>query len=203
MERLSIFEILKFYKRFVSNHPLLSIVSLIGVTAIYILMFEKLDPGSSLFELFASKPALSISIAETERYSIDSNYIIIKRINVENTSRPLRNVKISIRISEQVEEIKFKSEPNISFRSTNFKDKLGNELIEIVCDSFEKNQTAEIRLVMIEKSIRPEKSSVVVEAVGAYGKDKFTGTSATSTLLPEAIDEKDITPNKRLHEDRS
>lgn len=182
MERLSIFEIYKYYKK----NPVLVIAFFVSAIGLNLFILEKIDPENPIFHLFKSKPSLAISISETERYSINSNDIFIKRIKIKNQMRQLKNVKISIRISEKVSEMKLIGEPNIAYRSTNFKDKLGNELIEIDSDLFEKDQAVEIRLVLTKGNLKKGKSNVVVEIVGAYGKDQFIGTSATSVLFAPA-----------------
>lgn len=176
--------ILEVYKRILLRRPRLLIAVTIGYIGFIFAVQSFFDQESFMNqearEFFLNKPQLSVNIQPTETYRVGDDQITIKRIALENQHRELRNVNVSIRTQTVLEDYSLSTTPRVPCKATRFSREDAGFLIQFTCETFASDQIAEIRLFTTNKEVFSDTNKVlVVEASGAYGRERFVGVSET------------------------
>ncbi len=185
----SIGKIFGLYRKYFLARPLTTISSVLVSTAVYLAVLEQVFPGrvttplSTLVGLFQHEPQISIRIEPTERYDVGATALTVKRITLVNSSHALNAMNIKVRASGTIDDLKLNINPEAQCRSTRWPSE-GKVLFVVSCGAFMEGQKAEINLATTR--VLAEQTTVVVEAVGEYGRNKFVGASATGTITNTA-----------------
>ena len=110
---------------------------------------------------------------------LNDSEILIKRILLTGKKREFDKVSMNIKVYKEIRDVIIDADPEVQSTINLFKSTGNVTIIEVVFSGFSEDQRAAVSLLSTDVQ---SKSTIVVEVIGSYGNNKYTGASAIGSM---------------------